>query len=171
MSLFEKRSEFIDAEPGVKKPDANSIIGKDLKAYCSRCKMDLTHTVITATKGNKPDKVRCNTCNTERTYKAPKGSAGATKRSSTARKTTTGVALPLSLQKGSSADLDLFETQKSAFETKGEEPVSYSPKGEFSEGDTIMHVKFGMGFVLKEAGLNKVEVLFEEGRKLLIHKK
>lgn len=42
--------------------------GDDLDAYCTRCKIDLTHTVLTLASENVPERMRCNTCGSEHRY-------------------------------------------------------------------------------------------------------
>jgi len=42
--------------------------GDDLDAYCTRCKIDLTHRVLTLAAENTPERVRCNTCGSEHRY-------------------------------------------------------------------------------------------------------
>ena len=45
--------------------------GVEVDAYCTRCKMDLTHKII-AVVGNKPVKVECRTCYGTHNYRPPK---------------------------------------------------------------------------------------------------
>jgi hypothetical protein len=42
--------------------------GDDIDAYCTRCKIDLTHTVIALASENQAERVRCNTCGSEHRY-------------------------------------------------------------------------------------------------------
>ena len=48
-------------------------VGGDIDAWCTRCKMDLGHTIL-AMVGTKAARVRCNTCQGEHNYKATSGS-------------------------------------------------------------------------------------------------
>src|SRR4051812_39295964 len=50
-------------------------VGGDIDAFCTRCKMELGHTIL-AMVGSKPVRVRCNTCGGEPNYRAPGGPAG-----------------------------------------------------------------------------------------------
>lgn len=45
--------------------------------------------------------------------------------------------------------------------------VDYNIKSDFTEIDAIRHKKFGVGFVLKVLDVNKIEVVFEENKKVL----
>lgn len=76
---------------------------------------------------------------------------------------------PLSMLDGPSReDLTLFENKTTAFKVSGQPPRPYMVSERFTVGDTIDHKAFGLGFVVNEVGMNKIEVLFEKGRKLLI---
>lgn len=47
---------------------SSSRVGHDILSYCTRCKMNLTHTIVTLDKQSKPARVLCNTCKSERQY-------------------------------------------------------------------------------------------------------
>src|SRR5512144_3184296 len=51
--------------------------GDDTDAYCTRCKMDLTHTVLAMADELTPERVRCNTCGSEHRYIPERSGAGA----------------------------------------------------------------------------------------------
>lgn len=55
-----------------KQAKSNSKVGQDILSYCSRCKMNLTHTIVTLDKQGKPARVLCNTCKSERQHIAKK---------------------------------------------------------------------------------------------------
>jgi hypothetical protein len=42
--------------------------GDDLDAYCTRCKRDLTHTILAMANEVTPERVRCNTCGSEHRF-------------------------------------------------------------------------------------------------------
>jgi hypothetical protein len=42
--------------------------GDDVDAYCTRCKRDLTHTVLAMATDDLPERVRCNTCGSEHRF-------------------------------------------------------------------------------------------------------
>jgi hypothetical protein len=46
---------------------------------------------------------------------------------------------------------------------------SYSISRQFCKGDLINHAKFGLGVVVEEKDITKIEVLFESGPKILVH--
>ena len=49
---------------------ATNRVGGDVDAFCTRCKMELGHTVL-AMVGTRPVRVRCNTCQGEHAYRGP----------------------------------------------------------------------------------------------------
>lgn len=47
---------------------SKSRVGHDILCYCSRCKMNLNHTIVIVDKQGRPERVLCNTCKSERQY-------------------------------------------------------------------------------------------------------
>lgn len=210
MSIFGSQNTFLN----VAKKDSTSRVGKDVVAYCSRCKLNLSHTIITASAQNKPERVRCNTCKSERTYRAPKndaaikasggqgmsdrdeefdldsmsadvtkvllGSDGKKKPKAKAKAKKEKIesepklsakaasALPLSMQRGTPEDMAMFEAKLLQNKNAVSQAKEYKATLRFNTGEVINHKVFGTGFVVAESGLNKIEVLFREGRKLLV---
>lgn len=209
MSIFGSQNTFLLAEK-----KSNSRVGKDVRAYCSRCKLNLSHTIITVSADNKPERVQCNTCKSQRTYRPPrndveasKGSGGqgmtdrdeefdldqvdvskvllgadpASKKKPKAKAkakkagdsepkavSKTGSSVPLSMQKGTAEDLAHFEAKMVQNRSHIANAKEYKATQRFGVGEIIDHKVFGTGFVVAENGLNKIEVLFREGRKLLV---
>ena len=208
MSIFGQQNTFLQTDDKKKK----SLVGKDVKAFCSRCKLNLSHTIITVSSDSRPDKVRCNTCKSERTYRAPKAKLEAThtkkggqsmtdrdedfeidseeveKRllgdtkkkpkakakgkkkddSETKSPVKSNPAVPLSMQRGSAEDMSAFEAKMLQNRNNISNAKEYKASLRFNAGEIIEHKLFGIGFVASENGLNKIEVLFKEGRKLLV---
>lgn len=188
-----------------------SRVGHDILAYCNRCKMNLTHTIVTCGANNKPGKVQCNTCKTEKQYRAPKSEAELAKgglrdmdrddeqdidldagakrltgedpqvkkrpksKAKAKRKDDTesrvnsksSAQLPLSMLEGTSEDIALYEARLSAQKNNLNQAKEYKATLRFKPGEILNHKSFGIGFVIAENGLNKIEVLFPHGRKLL----
>ena len=106
----------------------------------------LAHTSSTAAK------VQCEVCGGKRTFKLnEKKEPGKTTRKRTTSK---------------KSNQDMWQALKTARGDKG--AVKYTIKQIFVDEDKLTHPKFGLGFVTKVYP-NKVEVLFEEGTKELIH--
>jgi hypothetical protein len=198
---------------GTKK--SNSVVGRDVVCFCGRCKLNLSHTVVTATSNAQPDRVMCNTCKSEHAFRGSKstrelkslskgvdamaerdeeidldldqggkvllGDAATKKRSKAKPKakkakdeseskssSKSTIALPLSMLSASSEDKQLFSDKKAALKASKLTPKDYNIKTHLAVGDVVNHKTFGLGFVMADGGLNKVEILFEVGRKLLI---
>lgn len=78
------------------------------------------------------------------------------------------VQVPLSLQDASTDDIAMFQAKRAAFKSQSGKSQAYKASVRFNVGEVMEHKTFGLGFVLSENGLNKIEVLFEVGRKLLV---
>jgi hypothetical protein len=97
--------------------------------------------------------------------KKPKAKAKAKARP---KRADASVQIPLSLQDASTDDIAMFQAKRAAFKAQKGQSQAYKASVRFSAGEVMDHKSFGLGFVLSESGLNKIEVLFEGGRKLLV---
>ena len=128
-------------------------VGSDVDAYCTKCKMVLTHT-IAAMQGAKPRRVKCNTCGGDHNYRATKPTArAATKSPAKARTSTKKVR--------QSWDEVMQEASSKPHKT-------YSMSGSFGEGDWIEHRTFGLGCVQSFTPPNKISVRFADSTRMLI---
>jgi hypothetical protein len=128
-------------------------VGGDVDAFCTRCKMDLGHTVL-AMVGNKPARVRCNTCQGEHAFRgAPerkKGSwAPASERAAKPIVTSWEALL---------GQKDLSRARR------------YSAKDRYQAEDVLEHPVFGIGLVQEVRG-DKISVAFKADVKTLVHAK
>lgn len=133
--------------------------GRDIDAWCTRCKEEMGHT-ISAMVGTVVAQVRCNSCGSTHKYRSGMSKAtatGATPRSrvAAATATSTAIAKARARHRERIAQLDASAA------------VAYSPRIAGHEGQLIRHVKFGLGIVAKVAD-GKALVAFEEGDKLLV---
>jgi hypothetical protein len=190
---------------------STSKIGHDVLSYCARCKRNLSHTIVTLGAGQKPDRVLCNTCKTQKQFRSPKPDEGESmdreddvdldleagakrlagddaaprkkaKAKSKSKKpreegessskvsssSKTPTQLPLSMIDGTPEDKATYESRLSAQKNHLSNAKEYKASVRFKPGDIVSHKSFGIGFVVAEGGLNKVEVLFSTGRKLLV---
>jgi hypothetical protein len=137
----------------------SSTVAKETLAYCTSCKMDLTH-VIVAMQGDRIVRVQCKTCKKEHAYKAAKGVTEPTAKpkKERAKKADPDAGNPIELEWEK-----LMATHKNA-------PVKpYSMKGHFGLGDKLNHPSFGDGIVGKLIYPNKLEVIFRHDVKVLIY--
>jgi Zn ribbon nucleic-acid-binding protein len=124
-------------------------VGKEVTAYCGRCKDERTH-VVTAMDGDSVKRVTCSTCGSTHNFKQ----------------------LPASRQKPRERGT---RTQKKAGKTETftidpRRPVkNYDMQTSFAVGDVINHPKFGLGEVQTSISPNKIEVRFSADTKLLLH--
>jgi hypothetical protein len=79
-------------------------------------------------------------------------------------------ALPLSMLPQSDEDRAIFTNKSAAHKASKGVARKYDPKKpeRYAQGEVIDHKDFGIGFVVDEMGLNKMEVVFAKGRKLMI---
>jgi hypothetical protein len=129
--------------------------GEDIESWCTKCRLELGHTIV-AMVGNLPKRVKCNTCNSLHNYRAKP----AEKRS--ARTGASG-------QKRKSRGKTYKDYLALLTEADRSNSRAYSIKSTFRENDVIEHPKFGTGLVLSTVKDNKIDVIFENGPKLLIH--
>ena len=130
-------------------------VSEDIIAYCTSCRLDLAH-VIVALDGEKVKKVLCKTCKKEHVYKAPREGKVPSKK----KKRTTDT------KKKTISPLEEWER---AMEQGKDAPISvYAQDGSFREGEKVDHGSFGHGLITKLIQPNKMEVIFEEGTKLMI---
>ena len=127
--------------------------GSDIEAYCTKCKLVLAHTIVSM-QGEKPKRVKCNTCGGEHNYRPEKpqsktSTKGKVKAKSTSRRTR--------------------QTWGDIMREASEKPhKTYSMSGSFGEGDWIEHNVFGLGCVQAFTPPNKITVRFADFTKLLI---
>jgi hypothetical protein len=126
-------------------------VGGEVDASCTRCKMDLAHTIL-AMVGSRIARVRCNTCGTDRVYRAPQARArpaASRARTPAAERTVIG-----------------FEAQLAALD-----PASardYRPAETYSAEQVLRHPTFGLGIV-RAVRQDKVDVAFKAAVRTLVH--
>jgi hypothetical protein len=140
-------------------------IGSNVDAWCTRCKLVLAHT-IEAMVGRKITRVHCNTCRAQHAYRsaapAPRTAArpGSSRpRTGRSSRSTNGAKAPL---------------QASDYERllRGRDPSKarpYAVTAHFAPPDLIAHPTFGLGLVTAAKEGTKIDVLFPEGLKTLVH--
>lgn len=122
-------------------------VGDPIESRCTKCRK-ITNHIIVAITDDVPAKVQCNTCDGQHKYRPP-----AAPKKTTTRRT---------------VDPKAAE-QKEWLELKpkieGKDAIAYSMETAFKVGSVMKHPKFGLGLVQSSLGPQKVEVLFEDGRK------
>ncbi len=140
-------------------------VGKNIDSWCTRCKLVLTHTVG-AIAGGKVTRVHCNTCRGQHAYRPEAPGARTAIGSARARQTSgrTNTARAATAQK----------TRPSQYETllRGRTAAAarpYSTSARFKVSELISHTTFGLGAVTAERDNIKIEVLFADGARVLLH--
>lgn len=134
--------------------------GSTVESRCTRCRELLNHTVV-AMVGDKIVRVECNTCHGVHGYhpvKAPKEPAAP-------RAGQTKAAAP----RKPKVDPEAAARAEWAALQPGMDParaVPYDMSGRYRVNDLLRHQHFGLGIV-RLVLPNKIEVLFQEGKKLL----
>jgi hypothetical protein len=126
--------------------------GKETDAYCTKCKLVLNHVII-AMNGPRIARVQCLTCEGVHAYRA--NPPGTRKKASSRRSEPTPAELYERLMEG-----------RDVASAKG-----YRLEAHFDEGDVLNHKKFGLGLVTRVLADAKIEVIFEDGVKVLVHER
>lgn len=124
---------------------------------CNSCKMDLAHTIV-AMVGSEIKRVQCNTCKSQHNFNYSRKKSGDEdeKPKTVLRPQRREVLLPIGAWSRRLEGRD-YDTAK-----------NYSPKEKFAQNDLINHPSFGMGVVERVLDNCKIEVLFQNGLKILI---
>ena len=128
-------------------------VGSDVDAYCTKCKMVLSH-IVAAMQGLKPRRVKCHTCGGDHNYRAtkpaPRPAAGKSEKTKTSTR---------------KVRQNWDEVMQEA-SSKPHKP--YSMTGSFGEGEWIEHRTFGLGCVQSFTPPNKISVRFADSTRMLI---
>jgi ribosomal protein L44E len=143
----------------MRKESVDTLVGKDVEAYCGKCKSDTWH-VVTVIKNGKVAKVICKICNATHAYKAPEKEETKVKAAATTTRRRA-----IGTKRVSGRGKKDWGTLVGQIEDK--QVADYAISGEFSTSPAIRHKNFGVGVITKVLAKNKIEVLFQEGTKIL----
>ena len=138
--------------------------GDLIEAHCTRCRKLLNHTIVALVE-ERVVRVECNTCRGMHNYrpakepKAPRASgagAGILKKAPVARSA-----------KKEPGDADREEWALLRPSMDEARVVDYDMNGKYRVNDLVAHNVFGLGVIRRLTGPNKMEVLFQGGKKLL----
>jgi hypothetical protein len=127
--------------------NATLTAGGPIEARCTKCRK-ITNHIIVAMADDVPAKVECNTCKGQHKYRKP-----AERKAPATRRT---VDPKIAQQKE-------WEGLRSEIESK--QALGYSMETAFKVGSVMSHPVFGLGLVQAKIGPQKIEVLFEDGKK------
>lgn len=139
--------------------------GDDVEAWCTRCRMNLNHRVI-AVVGSEIKRVQCLTCGGDHKYYPPKYDRPASKgpkavRVSGSTRSTT------SKEKAAARASSEWKTIMKDMPTDST-PRLYRISESYERSEFIEHPTFGIGKVTDVLGSQRVQVIFEAGRKVLV---
>jgi hypothetical protein len=132
--------------------------GKDVLSFCTKCKLNLAHTIVAMKDAKSIAKVKCNTCQSLHAYKDP--SVSSANKTRTKKTASTGNTKIISI-----SDLWMEKLNKT---TSKSQPYGIDQK--YKEGDVIDHTKFGPGIV-QSVKADTIEVVFRHEIKTLVHNK
>ncbi|MBI5572370.1 MAG: hypothetical protein HY914_20670 [Desulfomonile tiedjei] len=142
--------------------------GDDVEAWCTRCRMNLNHRVI-AVVGAEIQRVHCLTCGGDHKYHPTKG--GQTPRSETrAIKVPSGSSTPRPRKSGDKGASKAFGEWSTFMRDMpdGTIPRAYNVSEAYAIAEYIEHREFGTGRVLSVLGAERIEVIFKDGRKVMV---
>ncbi len=125
------------------------VAGDPIEARCTKCRANNPHVIITMA-DDSPLKVQCDVCSRQHKYRLP----SAPKKPSVRRVVDPKVA--------ERKEWELLRPEMNEKDAK-----DYSMTGSFKVDSLIKHATFGLGVVQRVAGTQKIEVLFEDGKKLM----
>ena len=124
--------------------------GDDVDSWCGVCKLILAHT-IEAIAADTPARVHCNTCKAQHKYRPHQPS----EKSKNVRQ-----------RKARTSSYEKLLTGKDMSLAK-----RYSPMDSYMMDDVVDHPSFGVGVTTTIKDGDKIEVVFENGMKTLIHRR
>ncbi|GFE60143.1 hypothetical protein [Geobacter sp. AOG2] len=134
--------------------------GDCIEAHCTRCRALLNHTIV-AMVGEKIIRVECNTCRGMHNYHGEK----AAKAPGAGPARTTASAPRKARKDPGAADREEWEALSPAMEPGRALP--YDMNGKYRVNSLVAHPVFGLGVVKLVIPPNKIQVLFQDGKKLL----
>ena len=137
-------------------------VGKEILSKCSKCKLILAHIIVTMKSVTEPDKVMCKTCKSTQSFKDP---------SAKKKKTSVERVIKAKRTGGRKSTETVGELWYKAINKMTGSSKEYSMKSSFQMGDVIEHPTFGQGVVEKLIDDNKIEVLFQDDYRTLMHRK
>src|ERR1044071_966463 len=130
-------------------------VGAEIESYCGSCKEERTH-IVAAMDGDIVRRVTCSMCGGTHNFKR-KAAVGAAVSADDAPKTRRATSSQRT-KESQAFTIDPSRPQK-----------AYDMNHNYSTGDIISHPKFGPGLVETSLPPNKIEVRFQEGKKMLLH--
>lgn len=129
--------------------DTTLSVGNPVESRCTKCRKITNHIVVAMAEGL-PVKVECNTCGGQHKYRPP-----------TVRKK------PVTRRNLDPKAAEQKEWLKLQSDIEAKAAIDYTMETAFKVGAVMQHPTFGLGLVQGHLGPQKVEVLFEDGKRKL----
>ncbi len=123
--------------------------GDPIEARCTKCRKNTDHIVVTLAEAG-PAKVQCSACSREHKYRPP----------SAAKK-------PAVRRAAQSKEAERKEWEDLRPSMNSDAATDYSMTDPYKVKALINHPVFGLGLVKRVVGPQKVEILFEDGKKTM----
>lgn len=139
--------------------------GDDVEAWCTRCRMNLNHRVV-AVVGNNIQRVVCLTCGSHHKFYPPKNQEPVEKEERVERRPQ-----PDKTRKPANRTANKAYGEWTTFMKDmppGTMAKPYNISESYGPSEYMEHPLFGTGRVLEIVGAEKIQVIFKEGRKVLI---
>lgn len=124
-------------------------IGGPIEARCPKCRRNTNHILISMDEEG-PVKVQCQNCQAQHRYQAP-----------------IAVKKPTAQRPAHDRDAEQKEWKLLRPGMNSEKAADYSMTDAYKVKTLINHPVFGLGLVQRVVGMQKVEVLFEAGKKTM----
>lgn len=148
----------------IRKQSAGDIV----ETRCTRCRKIMNHTIV-AMVGEQIVRVECNTCHGMHNYHPLKeAKAPATPKTPAAAKTTMPRKAPVPRkEKVDPVAVECAEWEALRPTMDPDQALPYDMNGTYRAKKLVLHPTFGLGIVRLVIPPNKIEVLFQQGKKLL----
>lgn len=136
---------------------SENLVGQEIEAYCGKCKDNTIH-LITTLSGEKIEKVMCKVCKRYHKYKVPTYVSSET---------------PVKKTKIKPIPVKTTRPRRNKWtrildNSDHDSAVEYKMDKSYEVETTILHKNFGLGVVKTVIDTRKIEVLFNDGEKLLV---
>ncbi|MEN0057991.1 MAG: hypothetical protein AAGB31_04100 [Bdellovibrio sp.] len=135
-------------------------VAKSIYVFCKKCDADRYHVVLAHTSATSA-KIKCEICGSQKAYSLPKAQTRT-------GKPLTGAAAKKREQTLSSRRSSHKNEYDMLMSNDKVTTAAYNMKQKFDKNTKLQHPKFGMGFI-KDALTDKIEVVFEDEVRTLIH--
>jgi len=123
--------------------------GDRIEARCTKCRKNTSHAIVTMGEEG-PAKLQCTTCNRQHKYRPA-----------------TTTSKPVARRSTDHREAERTEWKKLRPGMNGAVAMDYSMTAAYKVKSLINHPLFGLGLVQRIVGPQKVEVLFEDGKKTM----